>query len=307
MATFGQWQRSRKITRVAWVCGSEHALVRTVRDAYWAAVPAAGLYFLWGDVPGVWDDLLTTPYAPRLVVVQTAQALKSLDVLPFLLGDEFDGSYVIFVSSEEDFRRDAKALVPPLAALRDSKHGQLIRCCAPADPEGQADIVAAWWPGAGRNVASALLEKCGGSLTQARHAADKAVRAGLEPDTRAIPFVCPSVSADFAELLARGDRSGAMVAARMVPHDGLGPVISLLAYRVGLLPLVREALARRESPQDTVRRLKADAWVLRQVRAYAMDYPPERVEQCRELLAVAESAWREGVREGILEAMAALW
>lgn len=308
MATFSQWMRTRKVTRVAWVCGAEHALARTVRDAYREALPAAEPYVLWGDAPGVWDDLLTAPGTPRLVVVQAAQALKSLDVLPYLLGDEFDVSYVVFMSSEDDFRKSDKALVPALAALRDSKHGQLIRCCVPTDPEGQADIVAAWWPGAGRNVASSLLAACGGSLTGARHAADKAVRAGLAPDVKAISFISPAaVTQGFADMLVRSDRRGAMEAAQSVPDDGLGPVIGLLSSRVTLIPLVRDAIARREQPADTVRRLKADAWVLRQLRSYAGDYPPERVDRCRELLAVAESAWRGGAREGVLEAMAALW
>jgi hypothetical protein len=307
VATFGQWLRGRKVTRIAWVCGGEYALVRTVRDAYREAVPAAEFCVLWGDVPGVWDNLLTTPSSPRLTVVQSAQALKSLDMMPYLLGDEFDGSYVVFVSAEDDFRRSDKTLVPPLAALRDSRHGQLIRCCPPTDTEGQASIVAAWWPGAGRNVASALLT-ASGSLTGAWHAADKAVRAGLAPDVQAIPFICPSAAVEgFADLLMRGEKRAAMEAARSVPHDDFGPAISLLAFRVGLLPLVRDALSKREQPADTVRRLKADAWVLRQLRSYAGDYRPERVDNCRELLAIAESAWRGGAREGILEAMVALW
>lgn len=262
----------------------------------------------WGTDSGLWDVLLTTPAGPCLTIVLDAGEVSSLDPLPFLLGEEFDGSYTVFISAEKDFRRSDKALVPPLAALRDSRHGQMIRCVAPADGEDRAAIVAAWWPGAGRNVAAALLEASGGSLTRAWHAADKAVRAGLQPDARLVPAVCTSIADEqFADLLVRGDRRGAMAAAAVTPPDAVGSVVGLLAARLQLLPLVRDALARRESPEDTVRRLKADAWVLRTLRPHAGAYDAERVEKCRALLAVTETAWRSGVRTGVLEAIAALW
>lgn len=308
MATYGQWVRSRKITRVAWVCGEESALARSIRDAYAGALSSVDPVIAWGADRGIWDSLLAAPAGPRLTIVLDAGELHSLEPLPFLLSDEFDGTYTVFISSEKDFRRTDKALVPPLAALRDSKHGQMVRCVAPADAEDRAAIVAAWWPGAGRNVAAALLEASGGSLTRAWHAADKAVRAGLPPEVRFVPAVSTSVTDEqFADMLVRGDRRGAMAAASVIPPDAAGPAIGLLASRLQLLPLVRDALARRESPEDTVRRLKADAWVLRMLRPYAGAYDTERVEKCRALLAITETAWRSGVRTGVLEVVAALW
>jgi hypothetical protein len=308
MATYGQWIRNQKITRVAWVCGEESALSRSVRDAYTRALSAVPPVILWGADDGTWNSLLATPAGPRLVIVLGAGELPSLEPLPHLLGEEFDGAYTVFVSSEKDFRRTDKVLVPSLAALRDSRHGQMIRCVAPADAEARAAIVADWWPGAGRNVASVLLEASGGSLTRAWHAADKAVRAGLQPEARLVPTVCANVRDEqFADLLVKGDRRSAMAAAAVIPPDDIGLAIGLLAARLQLLPLVRDALARRESSEDTVRRLRADPWVLRILRPYAGSYDAERVERCRVLLAITETAWRSGVRVGILEAVAALW
>lgn len=308
MATYGQWLKNRKVTRVAWVCGEESALVRSVRDAYRDALPGAQLEYVWGDEEGAWDRLLTSSSAPRLSVVWQAQALKSIDVLPHLLGEEFDGSYALFASTEDDFRRSDRQLVPALAALRDSRHGQIIRCCAPADEEERAGIVASWWPGAGRNVAAALLDRCGGSLDAAWHAVDKAIRAGVVPEERYIPTVCAVQAGEgFADLLAKGNKRAAMEAARDVLPGEEGAVISLLASRLQLLPLLREAASRGEAPQETARRLRADPWVLRQMRPMAGSYPPARVERCRELLAMAETAWRSGARHGVLEAVAALW
>lgn len=307
MATFSQWLKHGKLTRVAWVCGPEPVLAQSVLSGYARGLPAVRPLAMWNH-PGVWDSLLTVPAGPQVVVVREAESLRDLALLPHLLGDEFDASYVIFISAEDDFRRDGKQLIEPLAALRDSKHGQLIRCCAPAAEEAAADIVASWWPGAGRNVAGALLAACGGSLSAAYAAAAKAVAAGVAPDIRVVPAVCThSPAGSYADLLLAGKRRDAVSAAQEVSPGEAGGVIALLASRLALLPLVREAQQRREAPQETVRRLHADAWVLRQLRQYAGDYDPARVARCRELLAMAETAWRSGSRDGVLEAVAALW
>lgn len=293
---------------MAWVCGAEPFLARAVIDGYARALPSLRPLPMWDDEGRIWDDLLTVPQAPQLVVVREAEKLKDLTLLPHLLEDSFDGNYAVFVSTEDDFRRADKQLDPALAALRDSRHGQMVRCCAPASEEDAADIVASWWPGCGRNVAASLLTACGGNLTAAYHAADRAVRAGLPPSVQAVPVVCVSgPQDDYARLLLSGDRSGAISAAAQVDGDAAGGVISLLAARITLLPLVRDAAQRRESPQETVRRLKVDAFVLRQLRPYAADYSPDRVARCREVLAIAETAWRSGSRTGVLEAVATLW
>jgi hypothetical protein len=278
-----------------------------VRDAYRDALPGATPEHMWGDEEGTWDRLLTSPGTPRLTVVWQAQALNA-SLLPHLLADEFDGSYALFISAEKDFRRDGRVLVPALAALRDSRHGQLIRCCAPAAEEERAAIVASWWPGAGRNVAAALLDWCGGDLGAAWHAADKAVRAGYAPEARVIPALCGSrAPEDFADLLTRGERRKAMEAACAVQGDEVGGVLALLAARLALLPLVREGTSRGEGAQDMVTRLKANDMVLRKLRPAAGGYDPGRMEKCREALAMAETAWRGGARAGVLEAVTALW
>lgn len=309
MATFSQWLKHPKFTRVAWVCGNELVLVRTVKEAYVKALPSLRPLPVWCSEGRVWDNLLTVPPEPQLLVVYGVEQLKDVTLLPLLTTDTFDGNYILFVSTEEDFRRgEDKKLIAQLAFLRDSRHGQLVRCCAPSSDEDAADIVASWWPGSGRNVASALLTHCGGDLTAAYHAAQKAVRAGIAPDVQAVRAVSVQNShEDYARLLLAGDRRRAMTAAREVGLDAAGGVIALLAARLALLPLVREAVQRRESPADTVRRLRVDAWVLRQLRPFASDYDPARVARCRELLAMAETAWKSGSRLGVLEAVAALW
>lgn len=296
------------MSRVAWVCGEERMLAHVVTLAYREQLRDAERRAAWVDVPGWWDDVLSVPSGPRLTIVWNAEHLGDLSKLPHLLGDELDGSYTVFVSAEHDFRKQDKELVPALAALRDSRHGQIIRCSTPASQEDQAAIVASWWPGAGRNIAAALLEASGGSLTAAWHAADKAVRAGFPCDPSVIPVVCVSRDAEgFADLLTAGNRAAAMAAARTLPQDEAGGVLALLAVRLQLLPLVRDCVERGEDMQSMVRNLKASQLVIARLRAVSPRYGDSRVSRCRELLAIAETAWRSGARDGVLEAVAALW
>jgi hypothetical protein len=279
----------------------------SVIDAYRAALPGAEPRSDWYR-DGMWDGLLTVPPGPQLRFVRDAEEVKSLALLPDLLRDEFDGTYTVFVSGEDDFRREGKQLTGPLAALRDSRHGQLIRCCRPSSNEAAADIVASWWPGAGRNIAAALLTACGENLLDAWYAADKARRAGYEPDHKYIPFVCTRGSQAYADRLLAGQRREAMNAARTVSAEEQGGVIGMLAYKMSLMPLVRESVQRRESMADLASRMRVgNPWVLTQLRSYAAQYEPDRVARCRTVLAIAETAWKAGARDGILEAVAALW
>jgi hypothetical protein len=265
----------------------------------------------------VWDFLLSAPSSPRLAVVWDAEKLDSLDHLPLLLGDEFDCAFTVFVAAAEDFsyhvvpgpgKQPRKVLVPALAALRDSRHGQLVRCCAPKDPEGQAQLVASWWPGAGRNLGAAVLERCSGDLSAARQAVFKACFAGLDPLTASLDLVCPPEARDdFANQVVAGNVKRAMVAAAAVEPEQAGAVLGLLSSRLSILAVLGDAMRKNLNVQDTAIRLKIDPYVVKLLRPHAAAYTRGKVARCREVLALAESAWRSGARDGILEAVAALW
>jgi hypothetical protein len=305
------------VTRVAWVCGPEPVLRHDVTAAYAEALPGASRWNLWPE-SNPWDILLAVPSGPRLVTVWGAEKLGHLDRLPLLLADEFDRAFTVFVSADDDFPRTEErsekpdrprsVLAPSLAALRDSRHGQLVRCTVPKDPEGQAQLAASWWPGAGRNFGAALLERCAGDIAAARHAALKAGFADLPPEVPALDLVCPPAARyEFADLMVAGNVKAAMAAAAFTPPDQAGQVLALLSSRLTVLSVLSDAARKGVSAQDAAIRLKIDAYSVRLLRPYAAAYTPRRTARCREVLALAESAWKSGARDGILEAVAALW
>ena len=148
------------------------------------------------------------------MVVHEAQKLRRPGELVPLVkaGREAAGLYLLFVSAETDFPRDGRGegqLAPHLAAIRDARHGQLIRCTTPKEDD-LLDWVARQWPGLGRNAAHRLLERAGGDLAAVRGAGAKARACGLL-DEKYIPVLCePPPGGQFAELLiARGPGRGA--------------------------------------------------------------------------------------------------
>lgn len=310
MASYLQWARKRAVSRVAWVCGDEQALVRDVLDAWSGVAPGNPVVLFAGDCPerDVWDALLTDPPpGGRRVTVWGAERLRALGNVALLAGPDADGTaYTVFVSAEADFaraeREGKKALAPHLAALQASRAGQLIRCCRPSDEEAVVQLVARWWPGAGANLAADVLGLCGGSLTAARQACDKAVRAGLEPTLAMAELACPDgPGPGLADLLIAGDRRGALARASGLGHRETGAALGLLAARLAALAEIGE-LRRRGQPL-----YRLDRYLARLLGPHAAGYGPDRISRCREVLAFLESWWRAGADEGIAESLVALW
>jgi hypothetical protein len=318
VGTFTQWNKTCKTPPLAWVCGDQPALVRIVLDAYRAGYSAADTWGLWADDEeprDIWDELFTLPLNPRLIIVHRAERLgASLSQMDELAIRGPAGAAAVFVSGQADFARTEgddgkKALVPHLAAIQGVRNGQLVRCCAPSKYEDKMALVATWWPGAGTNHARTVLRLCGGDLTLAAQACDKARRAGLEPTDKHAALVCEDGGeAGFADPLVAGDKAAAMAAARRAGPGETGAGIGLLASRVTMLAAISDALRAGATPSELPYKVREiDRWLLGRLAPHAAPYDAVRVRRCRELLAMAEHSWRLGAPQGVAEALVALW
>jgi hypothetical protein len=304
------------LRRVAWVCGPEPVLVRQVIGAYRAAYSPDAIWALFaGDEQDrdVWDELLAEPGAlGRLIIVYEAEKLADTALMAVLAGGGPGGTCVLFVSGEEDFARSEqdgkKVLAPHLAVLRAHRDGQLIRCCAPSRHEDRAELVASWWPGARPVFGHQVLRRCGGNLTRAREACDKAVRAKLPPDAASAALAClPEPGSSFADALVTGDKPAALAAARTARRSEIGAGLGLLAARLSALAAIAEALRAGAARSDLPGRTRIDRFLLHMLTPHAAPYGADRVRRCREVLAAAESAWRSGADAGVTESVIALW
>lgn len=313
MATYSQWAKTKVLKSVTWLCGDEPALSRLVLDAYRGATPADCRFALFagGPEPDLWDALLadSLPEFPRLTVVHGAERLKNLTPVSALLAEAAaDGPRVVFVSADADFAKSGEKTAPALAAIQKSRHGQLLRCCAPSRSEDQVALVASWWPGLTRNQAWTVLRRCGGGLTLAAEACDKAVRAGLGPSETALAVVCEAEpGAAFADALVKGDKTAAMAAACQAGPGETGYGLAVLTTKLGQLGAICAAQKAGAGPRDLAARSGLGRWAVSQLAPYAVKYDGDRVARCRELLAVAESWHRTGAAAGVAQAVVACW
>lgn len=316
MGTYSQWNTKRPLRPVAWICGAEPVLVRQVLDAHRPG-PAGAMLLFAGELSEaeLWDQVMTVPaVSGRRITVLGAEKLTRVENLAELAGaDWIDGTYTLFVSDEADFPKDpesktGKGLAPHLVPLQKSSRAQLIRCCAPSSEEAVAKLVASWWPGCGLSLASHLVRICGGQLSLAWQACDKATRAHLPATPASLAMVCEATpSGSFADLVMGPDRGAAVTAARLLSHSETGAAIGLLASRLTTISVIRDGQAQRMDRQDIVTKLRVDRFLLRMLAPLAPAYNADRIARCREVLALAETAWRGGATAGVGEVIAALW
>jgi hypothetical protein len=311
VATYLQWARSRPVRRVTWVCGPEVVLAREVVAAHRAgANPDQCVTLFAGDTPEreIWDLLLSAPPGGgRRVVVYGAEELKGISAVAVLAEeDSLATAFVVLVSSAADFEREGGALAPHLAALQSAKSAQLVRCCAPSKLDDRIALVSSWWPGAARGLAHDVLIRSG-NLERAWHACAQARMAGLKPEARMVAVVCPGEPAgDLADLLMAGNRRAAAAAVR----DGAGEaglLIGLLASRLAVAEQVADGMRGGLPAREAASRARIDRFVASRVLPYVASYDMARVRYCRRLLAGLESAWKSGARDGVIEALVALW
>ena len=318
MATYLQWSRKRLLKRMAWVCGPEQVLRYEVLGAYRDGMPAwtPGIHLVAGQVAEfkIWDEVLSVPAGGmRRVVIYNAEQLTSVGNFSVLAGAEgLESCFTVFVSDSDDFPRvvedGKKTLAPHLALLQAAKDAQLIRCCMPGKEEDQVALVQSWWPGAGANIAHSVLSLSGGSLLYAKQACRKAVLAGYPATTETVRLVCTLVPGrEFADYLLEGSKKNAIAVARDLTPEEVAAAIGLLASRLTTLAIIWDAKRRGWDKSDMAVRLHIDQFVLRLLYPHVGQYAPDRIHRCREALAVAESAWRSGAREGVPEALVALW
>jgi hypothetical protein len=309
IATYLQWNRTRPLRRVTWVCGPEPVLVAEVLRAYRdrLTLPYLPIWAEKGSEPGIWDELLSYPPGGRLAVIYDAEKMRGY-AMEILAESAPELHYAVFVSAADDFARDAdKNLLPHLAAIKASRNGQLIRCCSPSKEEERVKLVASWWPGSSRNLAAEVLGRAG-SLSGAWQACEKASRAELNPVMDSIQYVCRrALAEEFADLVVAGQRKDAAVAARQLSRGEVGRVLGQLEARLVVLGTLREAAKADLEPGEVERRYKVSRYQQRLYGPHAHGYHARKVDKCRELLVMAGDAWRCGASDGVAEAIAALW
>jgi hypothetical protein len=289
------------------VYGPEPCLAREVVAAHRAGSgPDQAVTFFAGETPerDIWDTLLSYPSpGGRRAVVYEADKLRNLDLAADLVRARgMDAAVTVFVSSEPDLPSPGS-----LAALKSSRDGQVVRCCAPSSLEDRVALVASWWPGATPNLGYEVLSRCG-SLEDAWRACEQARLAELKPVSAMVGMVCSgAATGDLADLLMAGDKPGAMSLAAELPRAEVPSVIGLLEYRLSLAQQLGAVVRSGLSPREAAAELRVDRFIAAKVGPHAAAYDASRVRRLRGVLAGADAACRSGAAVGVAESVIALW
>lgn len=326
MSNYPQWwagygcPAKARVSRVTWVCGPETLLVEEVADRIRGVLsPSLADYrsFTAGSDPdsAIWDAASEYPGVPgavKLVSVRDAARMTSLAAnLPrwFSSSRQLPGVHLMFLSGEDDY-----PFLPATRTLRDygrviGDKGHFVRCGSLSPEDGVEWIKrrAAPVPVAG-DVASYILERCGGDLSAAASVAGKARVLGGKFTTEAVDALCQENSGtEFADRILWCDIPGAFRAIpALSPRDSMS-VIGLLDSRLDLIEIIAAEAKSRKTAKDIATSRNLSYFLVKRYLPAARHYSRDSFSTRRQALALADSALRSGAREGVLEMLAAHW
>ncbi len=310
MGTYAQWSSSKKIGRLMWVYGPEsalvHEVVRLVRDEVAAEDLDRVVFDATADQESeIWDAVYSRSLsdgANRLIEVYNAESLKCVGRLIdwiSVYSKHSPETTVLMVAQEEPIHPKIKA--PRAVVVR----------CVMAKPDDKLKWTMATG-GFSERTAKRLLEYKSGDLNGTAAICHK-VRT-LLPDMDSIELSLDTLCSldeetpyGFIEALLEKDKSSALNSINLIPVDSVGKILSLLDYNITLVDRLRDVLS--ETPRG-VKISDIPGFPMgrfSELAPVARKYTFRELVRCRQMLAILESYHRQGIQEGLLEALVCAW
>jgi DNA polymerase III delta subunit len=284
VGSWAQWRASvdgGDLRRVTWVCGDQHVLIEEVVDTVKDKLNLSPTDYVSlslcptfeRDVWAAANQYPLTPGSNRMVLIRDAEKLSRWNQLDAWLTRtrSMPGVYLMFVSNEPDLpthtQGGKKVLKPHVAALR-APRGSLVRCTMPA-------VCAKL----------RLFEQAAGAAT---------INA----------LVAEAPAADFTDSLIALDKRTALLSLPGLADAELISLIALLDSRLDLLERLHRIQIAGRSWRDAS---GVNPFLLRQYMPHARHYDSTSCTRRRRVLAVVDDALRTGARDGVFEALTALW
>jgi DNA polymerase III delta subunit len=317
VANFTQWQAAfdrGDVRAVTWVCGPARPLVEqivatlrvyvgdrfeSVNHTY--ADTAAGEEYLWAVLRNV------RPVGPRhLVIARHVESITTWRPLyEWMVGARSRvGQHLLLVAQDHDLAGADGVLAPHLAFLQAKPRFAMLVRCTDLSP-AQATAWARRRGKLSEKVAAHLVARTGGDLKAMAAACDKLALFEGRPGIGVVDELTDrSPRAGFVDSLILLDKPGAVHLATQLDDDEVHDIIAALDQRLDLLGQLH-AFAK------TGRTIREMHGVPRHLAAAYLPvvkhYDAGRRSQIRQVLAIVDDAWRSGARDGVLEALVALW
>lgn len=310
MGTYTQWDKQRKLANIIWVYGPEAVLVQEVQEFVRNSVGASGLdrftYDASADVESdIWDAIYSRSLsdgAARLVEVVNADRLRNVDRLL-----EWVSTYarhssettLLLSSSQEPSHTSIKA--PKTTVIK----------CIMHKPEDKL----AWTMRVGgfsESTAKRLLEYKNGDLEQTYDICRKIKtllpeQEGIELALDTLQSLDEQTPQGFVEAVLEKDKPGAFAAISGVSRDSVGGILSQLDYTLSLVDRLRDVFSETARGQKLENIPGFPMQRFPDVAPAARTYTFQDLVRRKQILIMLESYHRQGVQEGILESLVALW
>lgn len=319
MGTYAQWRTaidSGELRRVTWICGDQHVLIEEVVDTVKdklnpSPLDHVSLSFSPTFERDVWAAANQYPLNPgsnRMILIRDADRLTRWQQLEAWLTRTrtMPGVYLVFVSNEPDLPTHTlagkKVLKPHVAALR-APRGSLVKCTMPAEADALA-FVRRRAP-LDDSTARYLLTRTGGNLGAAAAVCAKLRLFEQAAGAATInALVAEAPAADFTDNLIALDKRQALLSLTGLADAELIRLIALLDSRLDLLERLHRIQIAGQSWRDVS---GVNPFLLRRYMPHARHYDAAGCTRRRRVLAVVDDALRTGARDGVFEALTALW
>lgn len=314
---FNQWKNyaaKKDVARVTYVCGEQATLIELVIDDIISLLEVPATDFISVDADNsVWELASQYPLDPdsnRLVIVRNAEKLTDWSGLEdWLISMRTNPkNHLLFVSYESDapatIRKGKKVTYAEHIELIRAK-GKFIRCSTPND-----DDLVSWAQsyGLSKNAAEALVSRTSGDVTEMLNVLKKVHVWDGSPSPKAIALLCDELALDsFADYLIIRDKSSALLALQSMSEDDKLKALTWLDYRVSTMYEISACVRKRMYDGDIAAQTGIKIFLVKRLRPAVKDYDDRKLKLCRQLIAMADSALRDGVKVGVMEALITLW
>lgn len=324
MASFIQWATSFKTKGVApratWICGDNLVLVEEVVDQLKKSLSVPVINYETYTVgtvkeSSIWASLYRLSLdvgQPTLTIIRDAQKITDWEPLHLYLKIKSEGTgYVILVSDESDFPRDRPKGDQKLGDLKAhirlvQSKGAIVRCITPNEEE-----LVKWaktkLPRVAESVLVHMVQRAGHNTKAIRDVCAK-LRV-FKPASVTVKvvdsLVIPSAVEELADSLVAGDKKAALLS--KIEEDESTALIRLLDSRVDLLHNLYLGSIINLSVRDVCAKYRLSDFLVRKYSPHARMYDASRRDRLKRMLAILEEQSMAGAREGVAEALVALW
>ena len=306
MSTYAQWQKSPSLKRVTCIYGPD---IKLVDKALFQArqivnAPALNTSIFWAEksIKEIWERIYQNPLIDdknSLVVVRNSQNIEDFSPIEsFLttLKTELSSSYVIFVSDRElESTLLTSRLCKPILCKLGRKEDFIAEVCRSS--------------GVGESVARHILDLTAGDMQETLKICEKLSFLDNSKDITSddIDLLEREIPSDFVDALVCLDLKRAIVSSQLISPTEVVGVLRLLKYKIDRIHLLRLEIGRSADLRKISSAPGFSYPEVKELLPLLKFYPSIKISQRRVLLAKMESSALEGISEGVLEALTALW